>query len=102
MNQSQPKQYSASTHRAVSYGGGIEWEELPSMGRRVSIRQPDFGPTSGFGMTWAATAPVELDALPPSQPFREAVEGLATREVNEPDVFQHFFGDNPVVEAYER
>ena len=41
---------------------------------------------------WDATRPAELDAAVPSQPFREPVNGLAIREVNEPDVFRHFFG----------
>jgi hypothetical protein len=36
--------------------------------------------------------PVELDAVAPSQPFSEPLSGLATREVHEPGVFQHFFG----------
>ena len=100
MNVAQPKQYLAATHRAVAYGGAIEWEELPSMGRRLAARRADFGPTSGFGTTWATTMPAELDAIPPSQPFRETLSGLGVREVNEPDVFQHFFGATPVIETY--
>ena len=40
---------------------------------------------------WDATRPAELEATPATQPFRE-LKGVAIREVNEPDVFRHFFG----------
>lgn len=96
---SQPKQYLAATHRVVAYGGAIEWEELPSMGRRLMTRRAEFEVSSSFGTTWDATMPAAFDAIPPSQPFREALSGLAMREVNEPDVFQHFFGATPVIEV---
>ena len=66
--------------------GAIEWEELPSLAPR--LRQPQPGrPTAA----WDATRPAELDLVPPSLPFRE-LQGVAIREVNEPDVFKHFFG----------
>ncbi len=45
-----------------------------------------------FNTAWGVTMPAELDALPTPQPFREAMHGLAMREVNEPDLFRHFFG----------
>jgi len=32
--------------------------------------------------------------VPVPQPFVERLSGLATREVIEPDLFQHFFGPN--------
>ncbi len=99
MNTTQPKQYHAAMHRAVAYGGAIEWEEMPSMGRRVLTRRPDFAPSTGFGNTWDTTMAAAFDILPPSQPFSETLSGLAMREVNEPDVFQHFFGSAPVIEV---
>jgi len=34
----------------------------------------------------------ELDMPPPSEPFRETLEGLESREVFEPEVFRLFFG----------
>ena len=34
MNSPHPKQCHATSHRAVVYSGAIEWEEMPSMGRR--------------------------------------------------------------------
>ena len=95
----QPKQYLAATHRAVAYGGAIEWEELPSMGRRLMTRRADFEASSSFGTTWDTTMAAAFDVIPPSQPFHETLSGLAMREVNEPDVFQHFFGATPVIES---
>ena len=109
MNRIQPKQYLASAHRAVAYGETIEWEELPSFADSLSRRLvprgslvrtspdtvPDFETSSVFASPWNTTMAAELDTLPPpSQPFREALDGLALREVNEPDVFRHFFGQH--------
>ena len=99
MNTTQPKQYLAATHRAVAYGGVIEWEELPSMERRIASHRADLEASSGFGNTWNTTMAADFDAIPPSQPFRETLNGLHMREVTEPDVFQHFFGTTPVIEA---
>jgi hypothetical protein len=67
--------------------GAIEWEELPSLAQRVR-HAPATGPASS---PWDATRPAELESAPASQPFRE-LKGVAIREVNEPDVFRHFFG----------
>ena len=107
MKHTNPKQYLASAHRAVAYGETIEWEELPSFADSLSRRLvprgslaraspdtvPDFETSSVFASTWNTTMAAELDSLPPpSQPFRETLTGLVMREVNEPDVFQHFFG----------
>lgn len=66
--------------------GAIEWEELPSLAQRV--RQT---PTGAASTTWDATRPAELEPASMSPPFRE-LKGVAIREVNEPDVFRHFFG----------
>ena len=84
----------------------IEWEELPSLADSLSRRLVargslaravagtpiDFEASSVFASPWNTTMAAELDTLPPSQPFRETLTGLVMREVNEPDVFQHFFG----------
>ena len=68
--------------------GAIEWEELPSLAGSLAKRL-----AAATQAPWDATRPAELEALTvPSQPFREPVNGLAIREVNEPDVFRHFFG----------
>jgi hypothetical protein len=66
--------------------GAIEWEELPSLAQRV--RQTSIGVATA---PWDATRPTELESTPASPPFRE-LKGVAIREVNEPDVFRHFFG----------
>ena len=68
--------------------GAIEWEELPSLVGSLAKRA-----AAAHQAPWDATRPAELDVLtPPSQPFREPVNGLSIREVLEPDVFRHFFG----------
>ena len=103
MNNAQPKQYSAATQRAVSNGlnaGAIEWEELPSLVRRVNRRSELRGANDSEFMhsaypataSWDNTMPAALEPMPVSHPFTERIEGLATREVLEPGVFDHFFG----------
>jgi len=80
--------YPNSSLRPGAPAGAIEWEELPSLvgtlGRSLAA--------ATHSSPWDATRPAALDMAPPSQPFREPVDGLALREVNEPDVFRHFFG----------
>ncbi|CAN5464064.1 hypothetical protein BH11PSE9_BH11PSE9_23270 [soil metagenome] len=105
MNQAQPKQYFAANHRAVAYGGGIDWEETPSLAQRLVTRahapaapypqrpahDADFEASSAFDSAWDSTVPAALEE--PAQPFQEVLDGgLATREMHEPDVFRHFFG----------
>jgi len=41
---------------------------------------------------WDSTRPAAFEASVPSEPFREPLAGVAIREVDEPDVFRHFFG----------
>ncbi|MEO8836245.1 MAG: hypothetical protein ABI364_05865 [Caldimonas sp.] len=67
--------------------GAIEWEELPSLAQRVRANVVG-SPT----VPWDATRPADLETTPVSPPFREAMHGVAIREVIEPDVFRHFFG----------
>lgn len=90
----------AALQRVACDTDAIEWEELPSMADSLRERLTVLGQQhvrhSGFGATeasvWAATRPAGLES--PSEPvFAEAMQGLAVREVNEPDVFRHFFGD---------
>ncbi len=70
--------------------GVIEWEELPSLVQRVRQSQ-----AVSAGVPWDSTRPAEFDTTPASLPFREPLEGVAIREVTEPDVFRHFFGARP-------
>ena len=78
--------YASQGFRSAA-AGAIEWEELPSLAGSLAKRI-----AAATQPPWDATRPAELEAAVPSQPFREPVNGLAIREVNEPDVFRHFFG----------
>ena len=105
----------STLHCSHAYGtsapaGAIEWEELPSLadsladrlvilGHRklgeaaanaAQARTGSFAPTAGS--PWDSTRPAELESVAPSAPFREPLQGVAMREVNEPDIFRHFFG----------
>jgi len=104
-SRTQPRQYFASNHRAVA--NAIEWEEMPSLTKRLVNHDLATMPRGandsrfqtmhgGFESTWGETMPVSLDMTPapPSTPFVEHLIGLSSREVNEPDVFMHFFGPN--------
>lgn len=102
---SRPHQYTAANHRAVAYGDAVEWEELPSLADSLAQRLLNLGPHRPnasaavtpppvLGCAWDHTLPATLDTLPRSEPFRETLQGLVTREVNEPEVFRHFFGPN--------
>jgi hypothetical protein len=89
-----------SAKRFRGVGDAIEWEELPSLAdtlaeRLVSEPARRRGVSHYEGLTvtaWDNTMPAELLAIVPTQPFRETLRGLETREVHEPDVFRHFFG----------
>jgi len=104
MSHAQPRQYLAATRGAVANADAIEWEELPSLAKRLINRgQPAhvrgandsrFQNSTSFESPWGATMPAALDPAPVSQPFVERLDGLSMREVIEPDVFHHFFGPN--------
>ncbi len=82
--------------RPAGPAGGIEWEELPSLAGRlepVSGSAASLTPRAPYGQTvWDSTRPAELEPAIASGPFREPMDGMAVREVVEPDVFRHFFG----------
>jgi hypothetical protein len=104
MRHAQPRQYFAATQRAIANADAIEWEELPSLAKRLINRGTSvpqrgandsrFQNSASFESPWGATMPAALDPAPVSQPFVERLEGLSMREVVEPDVFHHFFGPN--------
>jgi hypothetical protein len=81
------------------YGEAIQWEELPSLPPSLVLRAPGAAGAAAItspkprAQVWAETLPACLDPLTPSGPFREPLEGMMTREVHEPDVFRHFFGE---------
>ena len=76
--------------------GGIEWEELPSLAGRLDTLSGALAPAtsreSARHAVWDSTRPADLEPAVASGPFREPLDGLAIREVVEPDVFRHFFG----------
>jgi len=45
-----------------------------------------------FNTAWGVTMPAELVTAPAAKPFNETIRGLAMREVDEPELFKHFFG----------
>lgn len=79
--------YLSRDFRPNAPAGAIEWEELPSLAGSLAQRI-----VAATARPWDNTLPAGLDSTVPSQPFREPVNGVAIREVNEPDVFRHFFG----------
>jgi hypothetical protein len=89
-----------SAKRFLARGDAIEWEELPSLADSLAERMIDDAArrrhaTQLDGSTvsaWDNTMPADLLSIAPSQPYRETLSGLVTREVLEPDVFRHFFG----------
>ena len=79
MSHSQPRQYFASTQRAVANADAIEWEELPSLAKRLINRgqlvlarganDSRFRDSMTFESPWGATMPAALDPVRVSQPF---------------------------------
>lgn len=84
--------------RSATPAGAIEWEELPSLAGSLSARLVGLGrrleqSAMGSGASpWDATRPAALERDRPATPFREPMQGMAVREVEEPDLFRHFFG----------
>lgn len=73
----------------------IEWEDLPSFADSLTNRLVTLGTRQDHAApVWVETVVASLDVLPPSEPFREALQGLQTREVHEPEVFRVFFGEH--------
>jgi hypothetical protein len=89
---------------------GFEWEDLPSLSGVVLRRHV---PKASYEIAaqlveqaharlrsepatapvWVETMPAALDPLTPSDPLADTrINGLAAREIVEPDVFRHFFG----------
>jgi hypothetical protein len=66
----------------------IDWEFQPSLHHLV-VRTDEAHPDMPV---WAETMPATLDSLAEPAPFHEPLEGLSIREVNEPEIFQVFFG----------
>ena len=63
----------------------IDWEFQPSL--QHLVKRDDDGPT------WAETMPVSLEAMHAPVTFREPLEGLSVRDIDEPEIFRVFFGE---------
>lgn len=86
-------------HHAAPAGDAIEWEELPSFADSLTQRLVVLGSRpladrveAAGAPAWIETMAAELDMSAPSEPFRETLAGLESREVFEPEVFRLFFG----------
>jgi hypothetical protein len=66
----------------------IAWEAQPSL-QHLVVRHDDVGDVP----TWAETMPVSLEAMNAPVVFREPLEGLSVRDIDEPEIFAVFFGD---------
>jgi hypothetical protein len=81
------------TRRGAS--GFVEWDDTPSFAEslpnRLSWNGSQHGAIDPGRVVYAETMPAALMPVPASTPFSEPVEGLSVREVNDLDVFRHFF-----------
>ena len=69
----------------------IDWECQPSLQHRVVRTEAT--------PSWAETMPAELDGIDEPVLFREPLEGLSMRDINEPEIFRLFFGEAPAAVA---
>jgi hypothetical protein len=76
----------------------IDWEFQPSLQHRVvrteSVHQD--------APTWAETMPAPFDSFNEPVTFREPLEGLSVRDIDEPEIFRVFFGEAEPVAARAR
>ena len=97
-------------NRSPASPANVEWEELPSLpgvllrrqvpqasyaiaNELVQQAQARLRNAPTVGPVWVETMPAIFDPLLPSAPLADThINGLASREIVEPDVFKHFFG----------
>jgi hypothetical protein len=90
----------AARHLGMPHKDTIEWEETPSLAPRLKpMDMRAVAPTTvaqleamDFNSAWGVTMPADLHSAPEPTPFRETIQGLVTREMDEPELFKHFFG----------
>ena len=101
----------SSTRAGVA---SVEWAELPSLPSvllRRHVPQASYAIASELvqqaqarlhsapasAPVWTETMPAIFDPMLPSAPLADTrINGLASREIVEPDVFRHFFGAGSV------
>ena len=74
---------------------GIDWEFQPSLQHLVVRPEAASRDTP----TWAETMPASFDEINEPVTFRETLEGLAVRDIHEPEIFLAFFGDTAAANA---
>ena len=67
----------------------IDWEIQPSLQHLVRRSEADRD-----APTWAETLPVPFDAMQGDSAFREPLQGLDIRDLDEPEIFHAFFGES--------
>ena len=67
----------------------IDWEFQPSL--QHLVKRADDGPQDA--PIWAETMPATLESLSEPVKFREPLEGLSVRDIDEPEIFRVFFGE---------
>lgn len=71
----------------------LEWEELPSLSH-ILAHYRQHGTVARTVAAWHPTQPQGLPSPADApQAFDEAIAGLHTRELDGPDLFEHFFGN---------
>lgn len=73
----------------------IDWEVQPSL-QHLVVRADAAPPHAPL---WAETMPASLDALQEPARFREPLQGLCVRDIDEPEIFRVFFGEPPAAAA---
>lgn len=67
----------------------IAWEFQPSLQHLVKRTES----VHRDGPIWAETMPATLEDLREPVTFREPLEGLSMRDIDEPEIFRVYFGD---------
>jgi len=80
----------AALHSKSMPDMSIAWEAPPSL-QHLVVRNDD----AGEAPTWAETMPVTLEAMNAPVVFREPLAGLSVRDIDEPEIFNVFFGAGP-------
>ncbi len=91
----------SSRDQTIQFRDSIEWEEVaaPSAASApvltpipMPVAAHPLEAAHAFNSAWTNTLPAHLvEARPAPARFSEPLAGLAMREMNEPDVFRHFF-----------
>lgn len=67
----------------------IAWDAPPSL-QHLVVRTDG----AAAAPTWAETMPLSLEAMSTPAVFHEPLQGLSVRDLDEPEIFNIFFGGN--------